>query len=213
MGSSGSGKSTLLYALSGMDKPTLGKVYFENEDISGLNNDQLAVFRRKNCGFVFQSIYLLDNMNVFDNIMTGALVVQKNSPELVDRAKLLLKKVGIEEDMWKKYPNQLSGGECQRVGIVRAVINDPKILFADEPTGALNSSSGQDVLDVFTDLHKRGQSIVMVTHDIKTALRGSRVIYLRDGGVVGEHRMQDYEADDLAKRRESLQNFLNEMGW
>ena len=213
MGSSGSGKSTLLYALSGMDKPTLGKVYFENEDISGLNNDQLAVFRRKNCGFVFQSIYLLDNMNVFDNIMTGALVVQKNTPELINRVKELLKKVGIEEDMWKKYPNQLSGGECQRVGIVRAVINDPKILFADEPTGALNSSSGQDVLDVFTDLHKRGQSIVMVTHDIKTALRGSRVIYLRDGGVVGEHRMQDYETDDLAKRRESLQNFLNEMGW
>ena len=213
MGSSGSGKSTLLYALSGMDKPTLGKVYFGNEDISGLNNDQLAVFRRKNCGFVFQSIYLLDNMNVFDNIMTGALVVQKNSPELVDRVKVLLKKVGIEEDMWKKYPNQLSGGECQRVGIVRAVINDPKILFADEPTGALNASSGQDVLDVFTDLHKRGQSIVMVTHDIKTALRGSRVIYLRDGDVVGEHRMQDYETDDLAKRRESLQDFLNEMGW
>jgi putative ABC transport system ATP-binding protein len=213
MGSSGSGKSTLLYALSGMDKPTLGKVCFGNEEISGLNNDQLAVFRRKNCGFVFQSIYLLDNMNVLDNIMTGALVVQKNSPELVDRVKVLLKKVGIEEDMWKKYPNQLSGGECQRVGIVRAVINDPKILFADEPTGALNSSSGQDVLDVFTDLHKRGQSIVMVTHDIKTALRGSRVIYLRDGGIVGEHRMQDYETDDLAKRRESLQNFLNEMGW
>ena len=213
MGSSGSGKSTLLYALSGMDKPTLGKVYFGNEEISGLNNDQLAVFRRKNCGFVFQSIYLLDNMNVFDNIMTGALVVQKNSPELVDRVKVLLKRVGIEEDMWKKYPNQLSGGECQRVGIVRAVINDPKILFADEPTGALNSSSGQDVLDVFTDLHKRGQSIVMVTHDIKTALRGSRVIYLRDGDVVGEHRMQDYETDDLTKRRESLQDFLNEMGW
>ena len=213
MGSSGSGKSTLLYALSGMDKPTLGKVYFGNEEISGLNNDQLAVFRRKNCGFVFQSIYLLDNMNVFDNIMTGALVVQKNSPELVDRVKVLLKRVGIEEDMWKKYPNQLSGGECQRVGIVRAVINNPKILFADEPTGALNSSSGQDVLDVFTDLHKRGQSIVMVTHDIKTALRGSRVIYLRDGDVVGEHRMQDYETDDLTKRRESLQDFLNEMGW
>jgi putative ABC transport system ATP-binding protein len=152
-------------------------------------------------------------MSVFDNIMTGALVVQKNSPELVNRVKELLNKVGIAEDMWKKYPNQLSGGECQRVGIVRAVVNDPKILFADEPTGALNSSSGQDVLDVFTDLHKRGQSIVMVTHDIKTALRGSRVIYLRDGGVVGEHKMQDYDTDDLSRRRESLQNFLNEMGW
>ena len=213
MGSSGSGKSTLLYALSGMDKPTLGKVYFGDEEISGLNNDQLAIFRRKHCGFVFQSIYLLDNMNVFDNIMTGALVAQKNSDNLVERVKTLLNKVGISEEMWKKYPNQLSGGECQRVGIVRAVINDPKILFADEPTGALNSASGQDVLDVFTELHKRGQSIVMVTHDLRTALRGSRVIYLRDGGIVGEHRMPDYGTDDIAKRKETLQNFLNEMGW
>ena len=147
MGSSGSGKSTLLYALSGMDKPSMGKVYFSEEEISGYNNDKLALFRRKHCGFVFQSIYLLDNMNVFDNVLTGALVVQKNSPELIKRVKELLVKVGIEEKLWKKYPNQLSGGECQRVGIVRAVINNPQILFADEPTGALNSSSGQDVLD------------------------------------------------------------------
>ncbi len=213
MGASGSGKSTLLYALSGMDKPTLGKVYFGEEEISSYDNDRLAVFRRDHCGFVFQSIYLLDNMDVFDNIMTGALVARRNSPELVERIKTLLNKVGISEDMWKKYPNQLSGGECQRVGIVRAVINDPKILFADEPTGALNSSSGQDVLDVFTELHKSGQSIVMVTHDIKTALRGTRVIYLRDGGIVGEHRMPDYGTEDNKQRRGALQDFLNEMGW
>lgn len=213
MGSSGSGKSTLLYALSGMDKPSMGKVFFGNDEISGYSNDQLAIFRRNHAGFVFQSIYLLDNMNVFDNIMTGALVVQKNSPELVERVKTLLKQVGIGEDMWKKYPNQLSGGECQRVGIVRAVINDPKILFADEPTGALNSSSGQDVLDVFTGLNKKGQSIVMVTHDIKTALRGSRVIYLRDGGIVGEYRMPDYGTDDMKQRRAGLQEFLDGMGW
>ena len=213
MGASGSGKSTLLYALSGMDKPTLGKVYFGEEEISSYDNDRLAVFRRDHCGFVFQSIYLLDNMDVFDNIMTGALVARKNSPELVERIKTLLNKVGISEDMWKKYPNQLSGGECQRVGIVRAVINEPKLLFADEPTGALNSSSGQDVLDVFTELHKSGQSIVMVTHDIKTALRGSRVIYLRDGGIVGEHRMPDYGTEENKQRRGSLQDFLNEMGW
>ncbi len=213
MGASGSGKSTLLYALSGMDKPTMGKVFFGDEDISEYSNDKLAVFRRKHCGFVFQSIYLLENMNVFDNIMTGALVARKNSPELVQRVKDLLKKVGIEESLWKKYPNQLSGGECQRVGIVRAVVNEPQILFADEPTGALNSSSGQDVLDIFTELHKNGQSIVMVTHDLKTALRGTRIIYLRDGGIVGEHRMPDYESDDIRKRRESLQGFLEEMGW
>ena len=213
MGSSGSGKSTLLYALSGMDKPSLGKVYFGDEDISEYSNDKLAMFRRRHCGFVFQSIYLLENMNVFDNIMTGALVVQKNSPELIERVKTLLSKVVIEEKLWKKYPNQLSGGECQRVGIVRAVINEPEILFADEPTGALNSSSGQDVLDVFTELHQNGQSIVMVTHDLKTALRGNRVLYLKDGRVEGEHKMPLFGTDDIKARRESLQKFLDEMGW
>lgn len=213
MGASGSGKSTLLYALSGMDKPSMGKVFFNDEDISDYSNDKLAMFRRKHCGFVFQSIYLLENMNVLDNILTGALVAQKNSPELVKKAKELLKSVGIGEDMWKKYPNQLSGGECQRVGIVRAVINDPQMLFADEPTGSLNSASGQDVLGIFTELHKRGQSIVMVTHDIKTALRGNRIIYLRDGTVVGEHKMSSYGTDEENSRRESLQTFLKEMGW
>ncbi|MCR5807155.1 MAG: ABC transporter ATP-binding protein [Oscillospiraceae bacterium] len=213
MGASGSGKSTLLYALSGMDKPTLGKVFFGDTVIQGYTNDQLAVFRRKNCGFVFQSIYLLENQTVLDNVLTGAFVVQKNSPELIRKVRDLLKKVGLDEDMQKKYPNQLSGGEAQRVGIVRAVINEPKILFADEPTGSLNSSSGKDVLDIFTQVHENGQSIVMVTHDIKTALRGTRVIYLRDGGVVGEHRMARYGEDDLKERREKLTAFLDEMGW
>lgn len=213
MGSSGSGKTTLLYALSGMDKPSLGKVFFNNEEITEYNNDQLAVFRRNNCGFVFQSIYLLENMNVLDNIMTGALVARKNSPELVEKVKKLLLNVGIDESLWKKYPNQLSGGECQRVGIVRAAINDPKILFADEPTGSLNSSSGQDVLNIFTELHESGQSIVMVTHDLKTAIRGNRVIYLKDGKIEGEHRMENYGTDDIKERKAKLQAFLNEMGW
>lgn len=213
MGASGSGKSTLLYALSGMDKPSMGKVFFNDEDISDYSNDQLALFRRKHCGFVFQSIYLLENMNVLDNILTGALVARKNSPALVEHVRELLNKVGIDETMWKKFPNQLSGGECQRVGIVRAVVNEPKILFADEPTGSLNSSSGTDVLDVFTQLHENGQSIVMVTHDLKTALRGTRVIYLRDGGIVGELRMSAYGQDDIEHRRDSLQKFLNGMGW
>ena len=130
MGSSGSGKSTLLYALSGMDKPSMGKVFFGEEDISDYSNDKLALFRRNHCGFVFQSIYLLENMNVIDNVLTGALVAKKNSPELVARTKELLKQVGIDEALWKKYPNQLSGGECQRVGIVRAIVNEPQILYS-----------------------------------------------------------------------------------
>ena len=213
MGASGSGKSTLLYALSGMDKPTLGKIFFGDTEIQDYSNDQLAVFRRKNCGFVFQSIYLLENQNVLDNVLTGAFAVQKNSPALIKRVKELLAKVGLDEAMQKKYPNQLSGGEAQRVGIVRAVINEPKILFADEPTGSLNSASGKDVLDIFTGVHENGQSIVMVTHDIKTALRGTRVIYLRDGKVVGEHRMVKYGEDDMKERREKLTAFFDEMGW
>ena len=213
MGASGSGKSTLLYALSGMDKPTLGKVFFDDTEIQDYTNDKLAVFRRKNCGFVFQSIYLLENQTVLDNVLTGAFAVQKNSPELIKRVKELLKKVGLDEGMQKKYPNQLSGGEAQRVGIVRAVVNQPRILFADEPTGSLNSASGRDVLDIFTQVHENGQSIVMVTHDIKTALRGTRVIYLRDGSIVGEHRMPKYGDDDIKERREKLTAFLDEMGW
>ena len=213
MGSSGSGKSTLLYALSGMDKPTLGKVYFGDTQIQDYSNDQLAQFRRGNCGFVFQNVYLLDDQTVLDNVLTGALIVQKNSPDLVNRAKTLLKKVGLHEEDWKKYPNQLSGGEAQRVGIVRAIINDPKILFADEPTGALNSASSRDVLDIFTEIHKNGQSIVMVTHDLKTALRGTRVLYLRDGGVVGDYRMKPYGEDDKQERRAGLTAFLEKMGW
>ncbi len=213
MGSSGSGKSTLLYALSGMDKPSMGKVIFNGKEIQDLSNDELAVFRRGNCGFVFQSIYLLENQTVLDNVLTGALIVQKNSPELVNKAKELLKKTGLNEEVWNKYPSQLSGGESQRVGIVRAVINDPKILFADEPTGQLNSASSRDVLDIFTDIHKNGQSIVMVTHDLKTALRGTRVLYLRDGGVVGDYSMPKFSEDDIKERRNNLTSFLEDMGW
>ncbi len=213
MGASGSGKSTLLYALSGMDKPSMGKVFFDGTQIQDYSNDELAVFRRGNCGFVFQSVYLMENQTVLDNVLTGALIVQKNTPELATKAKELLKKVGLKDEDLKKYPNQLSGGEAQRVGIVRAIINDPKILFADEPTGQLNSASGKDVLDILSDVHKNGQSIVMVTHDLKTALRASRVIFLRDGGIVGEYRMPLYGTDDEKERRSNLQQFLDEMGW
>lgn len=213
MGASGSGKSTLLYALSGMDQPSLGKIYFGDEEISKYTNDQLAVFRRKNCGFVFQNVYLLENMSVLDNILAGALVAQKNSKELVEKVKTLLKQVGLEEGIWGKFPNQLSGGESQRVGIIRAMINTPKIIFADEPTGALNSASSTAVLDIFSEINRQGQSIVMVTHDIKTALRGNRIIYMKDGCISGEIRLDTFNEENIAARKEKLQGFLDEMGW
>lgn len=213
MGSSGSGKSTLLYALSGMDKPTLGEISFESKNISGLNNDQLAVFRRNNCGFVFQQVYLLDNMSVLDNALSSGLLISKNKRAIVEKAKGLLSQVGLDQNSWHKFPSQLSGGEAQRAGIVRAVINDPKVLFADEPTGALNSASSNSVLDIMTEINRRGQSIVMVTHDLKTALRGNRILYLRDGVICGELKLEPFESAEYQSRHSSLTEFLAGMGW
>ena len=213
MGSSGSGKSTLLYAISGMDKPTLGEVWFGDENIAGHSNDRLAVFRRKNCGFVFQQIHLMDNMSVMDNILANGLLLCSDKKVIYSRAATLLTRVGLDKALWDKFPSQLSGGEAQRVGIVRALINTPSLLFADEPTGALNSASSTAVLDVMTELHQDGQSIVMVTHDLKTATRGSRILYLRDGAVSGELRLPPYGSDDKTKRTQKLQQFLDTMGW
>lgn len=213
MGSSGSGKSTLLYAMSGMDKPTLGEINFAGENLAKLNNDQLAIFRRNNCGFVFQQIYLLDNMSVLDNVLAIGLLVNKNKRETVQKAKELFIQVGIDENAWSKFPTQLSGGEAQRVGIVRALINSPRILFADEPTGALNSASSDSVLEVLTNVNRNGQSIVMVTHDIKTALRGNRILYLRDGVICGDLQLGGYNEQKNVERHEELKTFLAEMGW
>ncbi|KAA0546337.1 ABC transporter ATP-binding protein [Bacillus sp. BGMRC 2118] len=213
MGSSGSGKSTLLYAISGMDKPTLGEVNFAGENLVKLNNDQLAIFRRNHCGFVFQQIYLLDNMSVLDNVLASGLLVTKNKREIVKKAKELLLQIGITENSWSKFPTQLSGGEAQRVGVIRAIINNPKVLFADEPTGALNSASSDSVLDVFTDINRRGQSIVLVTHDMTTALRGNRIIYLKDGVICGDLQLGDYCENENAERHDKLKHFLAEMGW
>ncbi|WP_078433251.1 ABC transporter ATP-binding protein [Metabacillus halosaccharovorans] len=213
MGSSGSGKTTLLYAISGMDKPTLGEINFAGKNISKLNNDQLAVFRRNNCGFVFQQIYLLDNMSVLDNVLTSGLLVHKHKRELVKKAKELLHQVEINENSWSKFPTQLSGGEAQRVGVIRAIINNPRVLFADEPTGALNSASSDSVLDVFTNVNRHGQSIVLVTHDIKTALRGNRVLYLKDGVICGDLHLGLYSENENFERHEKLKHFLAEKGW
>ena len=212
MGSSGSGKSTLLYALSGMDKPTLGSVKCMGEEITGYGNDKLAVFRRNHCGFVFQQNYLNDTMSVLDNIMVSGLLADKNRKRIAERAKELLSKVDIGKEAWNKFPTQLSGGEQQRVAVVRGIINSPALLFADEPTGALNSRNTGHILDVLTELNKEGQTIVMVTHDMRCARRGNKVKYLSDGVITGELSLGDYESGDK-KRHEELRLFLQEMGW
>ena len=212
MGSSGAGKSTLMYALSGMDKPTSGTVTFCGEDITSYHADKLAVFRRKHCGFVFQQIYLLDKMSLMDNALTDGLLVGGKKKEIIRHAEALFEKVNLPEVTWKKLPSQISGGEAQRAGIVRAVINRPEVLFADEPTGELNSNNSDAVLDVFTELNRDGQSIIMVTHDKKSALRGSRIIYLRDGKIFGECDLGKYTSDN-AGRADKLNAFLTEMNW
>lgn len=211
MGASGAGKSTLLYALSGMDTPTLGTIHFQNHCISDYTADELAVFRRMHCGFVFQQIYLMDSMSIMDNVLMAGLLVTKDRKALMKKAESLFEAVGIDEATQAKFPTQISGGEAQRVGIVRALINHPQILFADEPTGALNSKTGTEVLDTLSEFHRQGQSIVMVTHDIQSALRGNRILYLKDGIVLGECQLKDYE--ESGRRREQLTAFLNDMGW
>lgn len=212
MGSSGSGKSTLLYALSGMDKPTLGTIAFKGEEISKYTNDRLAVFRRKHCGFVFQQIYLNETMSVLDNIMISGLLVSRDKKAIAARARELLQQVGLTEACYHKYPSQLSGGEAQRVAIVRALINAPEIVFADEPTGALNSTNAINVLDVMTEVNASGQSIIMVTHDIKTARRANRILYLKDGVIIDELKLGTYVKDD-PQRHKILREFLERMGW
>lgn len=212
MGSSGAGKSTLMYLLSGMDKADSGSITFNGKDISKMNNDELAVFRRNNCGFVFQQIYMLDKMSLMDNVLTSGLLINKNKKEVVKKAKELFERVNIPEITYRKSMNQVSGGECQRAGIVRAAINSPTVIFADEPTGALNSDNSKAVLDVLTELNNDGQSIIMVTHDKKSALRGNRIIYLKDGKIFGELTLKKYDQNDK-HRNELLDKFLKEMGW
>lgn len=227
MGNSGSGKSTLLYALSGMDRPSLGTITYytggEETEISTYSNDKLAVFRRKHVGFVFQQNYLNDSMSALDNIMVCGLLKHKDRRELADRAKKLLESVEIGSGDWNKFPAQMSGGQQQRVAVVRGVINSPEVLFADEPTGALNSQNTENVLNIMTDLNNEGQSIVMVTHTIKAAERGSRIIYLADGVISDEMDLGPYMGDykdeknpnlkEAVARHAKLKNFLQDMGW
>ena len=236
MGNSGSGKSTLLYALSGMDRPSLGTVSYYVEDdsrgmtkkdgaieISGFSNDKLALFRRNHAGFVFQQNYLNDSMSALDNVMVSGLLKNKDRRALAERAKELLARVEISERDSRKFPAQLSGGQQQRVAVVRGVINSPEVLFADEPTGALNSQNTTNVLDILSELNSEGQSIVMVTHTISAAERGNRIIYLADGVISDECELGEYAGDykdesnldkeKAAARHKKLKDFLQEMGW
>lgn len=213
MGSSGAGKSTLLYALSCMDSVTGGKVYYKDQVISGMKERQMAPIRAKEFGFVFQQTHLISNLTLFENVVVAGYLDKKVKTEDVhSRAKELL----TQMDIWEakdRYPSQVSGGEAQRAAIARSMINTPGIVFADEPTGALNKRNTTQVLDILTKLNRDGQSIVMVTHDSRAAVRATRLLYLEDGKVIGEMSMQPYEEEQAKNREAQVGAWLASMQW
>lgn len=213
MGASGSGKSTLLYALSGMDRATAGQVNYNNSNLVTMSEKNLAKLRCTDFGFVFQSMHLISNLTIFENIaVSGYLNKNNTAKDTGKRAEELISMMGLDS-IKSHLPSQVSGGEQQRCAVARAVINTPKILFADEPTGALNRKNTNDVLDLLTTLNKSGQSILMVTHDIRAALRSTRLLYLDDGKIIGELELPEYRPEEEKRREVQVNAWLNSLEW
>lgn len=191
MGESGSGKTTLLNILATLDKPTAGIVLLDKEDLSEIKDSQAAAFRRDNLGFVFQDFNLLDNFTVEDNIYLPLVLVGRPYSEMQECLRPIAERLGIT-DLLKKYPYEISGGQKQRAAVARALITNPKLLLADEPTGALDSKAADEMLHLFSEINRSGQTILMVTHSVKAASHASRVLFIKDGEVFhqiyrGEH--------------------------
>ena len=180
MGESGSGKTTLLNILATLDKPSGGQVFLEGKDLSALKDKNLAAFRRDNLGFVFQDFNLLDTFSLEDNIYLPLVLSGRKYPEMHEKLMPLAAKLGIDK-LLKKYPYEVSGGQKQRAAVARALITDPRLILADEPTGALDSTSSDELLKLFSEINRQGQTILMVTHSIKAACHASRVLFIRDG--------------------------------
>lgn len=212
MGPSGAGKSTLLYALSGMDKITEGSVFYRGQDLGSLKEKQMAHLRAAEFGFIFQGMHLVSNLTLYENVFVAGCLQMKKGKELKSRVLDLLKEMHVGDAM-NRLPCYVSGGEAQRAAIARAVINRPGIVFADEPTGALNRKNTTEVMDLLVRLNQSGQSMVMVTHDTRTALYGDRLIYMEDGKLVDELKLPKFE-EALAKEREStITQWLSSMHW
>jgi putative ABC transport system ATP-binding protein len=203
MGPSGSGKSTLLFALSGMDTITSGSVRFEGVELSELGEKKLADTRRKKMGFVFQQPTMLKNLNLLDNIILPAAQDRKRSDALVEKARALMDKVGIA-GLETRSATEVSGGQLQRAGICRALINGPRVMFADEPTGALDSQSAEEILHLLEEIHQGGTTIVLVTHDAKVAARADRVLFTKDGRVVSDLPLGQSASGDIAAREQTV---------
>ena len=212
MGPSGAGKSTLLYALSGMDGITGGTVAYKGQPVTGLSENKMSELRAKEFGFVFQQTHLVSNLTLLENVTVAGYLAGKEPPKTIQaRAGHLLRQMGVEGAK-DRLPAHVSGGEAQRAAIARAMIGDPGILFADEPTGALNRQSSREVLDLLTELNQGGQSILMVTHDMGAAVRGSRILYLEDGKILDELTLSPYEKPDQ-KREERANQWLSSLRW
>lgn len=225
MGSSGAGKSTLLYCLSGMDSVSDGEVIYRGQEISRYREKQMADLRTKEFGFVFQQTHLVSNLTLFENVaVAGYAGRDRKAKEVQEKAGDLLERMCVA-DARTRFPSQVSGGEAQRAAIARAVINHPSLVFADEPTGALNKANSEEVLGLLTALHQEGQGILMVTHDVRAALRGTRILYMEDGRILDELAMGEYtEGDGSAMsdnratsynkaREKRIMDWLSELQW
>ena len=204
MGPSGSGKSTLLYNISGMDTATSGSIWFNNAELTAMSEDELSALRLQKMGFIFQQSNLLKNLNILDNIIFSAFMAKSESRQaIVRRAKKLMNQTGISALAGNDI-TQASGGQLQRAAICRALINNPDIVFGDEPTGALNSKATGEVMDILAEINRTGTTIMIVTHDAKVAAKTDRVLIMADGVIAGEKRLGKYQTNSNIKTREGL---------
>lgn len=190
MGASGSGKSTAMNIIGCLDRPTAGKYYLDDVDVAKLNDEKLAEIRNRKIGFVFQQFHLLPQVSALENVMLPMVYAGVSATERRERASIALEKVGLGNRI-NNRPNQLSGGQQQRVAIARAIVNKPLLLLADEPTGALDSHTTREVLNIFSELHSDGITVVMVTHESEVAKLTERIIWFKDGQIVHSHLTPD----------------------
>lgn len=208
MGPSGSGKSTLLYNISGMDTMTAGQVLFAGQDLATLSQKELARLRLTTMGFIFQHVHLLKNLSLLDNVVLPAyLAGLAPRGELNDRAMALLARTGVAE-LADRDVSEASGGQLQRIGICRALINHPRILLGDEPTGALDSTAAAEIMDILAELNAEGTTIMLVTHDARVAARTARVLYMVDGRIVGDRDQGTVTGGDLDQRHTELTTWI-----
>lgn len=216
MGPSGSGKSTLLYSVSGMDNITAGEVNFCGKSLTKLNSNEIAQLRLDEMGFIFQQMYMLKNLTILDNIILPSCQsdkIHESRKETVQRGQDLMRKLGIIE-VANNDINEVSGGQLQRACICRSMMNKPKMIFADEPTGALNRTSSEEVMDELAKLNAEGTTIMLVTHDVKVAAKCTRVLYIVDGNIKEEYNLGKYTSQpQLRERTKKLNDWLIEMGW